>query len=98
MKQRWDRWSIIAEIKRKGSSLKKLSAKAELDPSSCSHALRTHTLPAAEKVISDFLEVPPQELWPDRYFKNGNRRIISNRTKQDNEKNVTCKCIKQQAA
>ncbi len=98
MKQHWDKWAIVAEIKRRGSSLKQLSAEAGLDASSCSHALRTYTLPAAEKVISDFIEVSLYELWPDRYFKNGERRFTSNRNKQDNKQNENCKRIKQQAA
>lgn len=64
--RKWDRHEIYAAIKRKGSSLRRLSLASGLNASSCCKALRT-SLPSGEAAIADFLGVTVQELWPDRY-------------------------------
>lgn len=61
-----DRHAIIAEIHRRGSSLRKLALAAGLEPSACRVALhRRHR--AGERVIADELGISPATLWPDRY-------------------------------
>jgi Ner family transcriptional regulator len=62
----WDRHAIMAEIRRRKSSLRQLSLEAGLSPSACSKAF-TQSFPAAEVAIAQFLGLTVQELWPDRY-------------------------------
>lgn len=62
----WDRHAIMAEIRRRGSSLRQIAVEAGLSPSACSKAF-TQTFPAAEVAIAQFLGLTVQELWPDRY-------------------------------
>lgn len=62
----WDRHEIMAEVRRRGSNLRKLALDAGLSESACRKALGT-PLPAGEAAIADFLGVTVHELWPDRY-------------------------------
>lgn len=62
----WDRHAIMAEVRRRGSNLRKLALEAGLSESACRKALAV-PLPAGEAVIAGFLDVSVQELWPDRY-------------------------------
>ena len=71
-KQNWDAPGILAAVKRKGSNLTALARGAGLQPSACRTSL-TRAFPAADKVISDFLGVSLNELWPDRYLSDGSR-------------------------
>ena len=70
--QTWDAPGILAAIKRKGTNLTALATDHGLKPSACRTSL-TRAFPAADKVISDFLEVPLSELWPARYRADGSR-------------------------
>lgn len=62
----WDRHAILAEIRRRGFSLRRISIEAGLSPSACCKAF-TQPFPAAETAIACFLDVSVHELWPDRY-------------------------------
>jgi len=62
----WDKFSIKAAVHRKGETLTSLGKKNGLAGGSLSVALNTR-FPAGERAISDFLQVPLHELWPDRY-------------------------------
>lgn len=62
----WDRHEIMAEVRRRGSNLRRISLAAGLSESTCRKALQ-EPQPAGEAVIADFLGVTVQELWPDRY-------------------------------
>lgn len=62
----WDRHSIMAEVRRRGSNLRQLALEAGLSESACRKALAV-PLPAGEAAIADFLGVTVHELWPDRY-------------------------------
>ncbi|WP_040617133.1 helix-turn-helix domain-containing protein [Roseibium sp. TrichSKD4] len=62
----WDRHSIYAEILRQGMTTKELAERAGISRRAFAHVW-TRTVRAAETVISEFLETPAQELWPDRY-------------------------------
>jgi Ner family transcriptional regulator len=82
--EKWDAPGILAAVKRKGETLTSLSRNANLYDSACRTSL-TRPFPAADKVISDFLEVPLHELWPDRYEVTGIR--IDKRTIRFREHN-----------
>ena len=69
----WDRHAIAAEIKRRGSSLRRISREAGLSDSTCRGALY-RPLPSGEKAISDFLDIPVHVLWPDRHVAPSSRR------------------------
>ena len=63
---KWDRHAILAEVRRRGSTLAELSRAAGEPRDTASVALR-QGYPKGEKIIADFLGVPVEELWPERY-------------------------------
>ena len=72
----WDRYSIKAEINRRGSSLVELAREYSITPNSLRVTLaRQRPVVKADLVISDFLKVPLHVLWPDRYDDKGNRLV-----------------------
>lgn len=67
---KWDKPGIKAAVERKGETLRSLSLANDFHRDDCSVALRRR-YPKAEQVISEFLGVPLNELWPDRYDDDG---------------------------
>ena len=65
-KKNMHRAYIIAEIREKGSTLAQLSIDAGLHPRTLGNALE-RKYPKGEKIIADFIGIPPQEIWPERY-------------------------------
>lgn len=65
--QDWHPADIIAAIKKRGTSLSALSRNAGLRPSTLNNALAPRW-PKGEKIIADFLNVSPAEIWPSRYM------------------------------
>ena len=65
--QDWHPADIIAAIKKRGTSLSALSRNAGLRPSTLHNAL-ARRWPKGEKIIADFLNVSPAEIWPSRYM------------------------------
>ena len=65
-KKNMHRAYIIAAIREKGSTLAQLSIDAGLHPRTLGNALE-RKYPKGEKIIADFIGIPPQEIWPDRY-------------------------------
>ncbi|EBS7635147.1 transcriptional regulator [Salmonella enterica] len=63
----WHPADIIAGLRKKGTSLAAVSREAGLSSSTLANAL-THPWPRGEKLIADALEVPPEIIWPSRYF------------------------------
>lgn len=77
--QGWHREDIKAAIRKRGTSLEKLSEANGLDRRACSLALlRPHF--AAEMVIAEFLGVSPRQIWPQRYDGDGTYRHPKSRT------------------
>lgn len=68
MKPKWDRHSILAELKRRGTNLTRLALDAGLYESACRQALDGRSLAGAQ-VIAKTLGVTVEELWPDRYVR-----------------------------
>lgn len=65
-KPKWDSHSIKAELHRRGMTLMRLAELNEINPSVFRHVWkRTHR--KAEAAIARFLDVPVEELFPDRY-------------------------------
>ena len=65
-KKNMHRAYIIAAISENGSTLAQLSIDAGLHPRTLGNALE-RKYPKGEKIIADFIGIPPQEIWPERY-------------------------------
>jgi Ner family transcriptional regulator len=92
MTQVWDRWAIYAEARRRGTSLKEIMEKNNLNASASTSVFSSPFYPAAEIAISDFLNIPAKELWPERYNKDGTRIYFNQREYYLNKKKELCKC------
>lgn len=65
-KHAWDSHSIKAEMHRRGMTLTRLAELNDINPSIFRHVWkRTHR--KAEAAIAAFLNVPVEQLFPDRY-------------------------------
>lgn len=73
----WDQHSIKAELHRQGMTLANLAKSKSKSPGSFSHVWKRPNS-IAEKTISEFLETPLKELFPDRYPKR-TARILSSK-------------------
>lgn len=73
----WHREDIKAAIRKRGTTVTKLAQDNGLSDSACRVAL-IRPSPAGERVISSFLGVPLQVLWPDRYDPYGRRLATRN--------------------
>ncbi|NEW96947.1 helix-turn-helix domain-containing protein [Rhodopseudomonas sp. BR0G17] len=80
----WDRFSIKAEIQRRGETLTGLAIDAGLEDSACRIALVRRNI-RGEQVIASFLGVPLEELWPKRY-KVPKRKTIAERRRLASQK------------
>lgn len=68
----WHPEDIGAAVRKKGTTLSKLATDNGRHESLCRAAIRRPS-PMGEKIIAAFLNVPPQQLWPERYSKKGER-------------------------
>ncbi|WP_395490400.1 helix-turn-helix domain-containing protein [Cedecea davisae] len=64
--QDWHPADIIAGVKKKGTSLAAISRRAGLASSTLANAL-TRRWPKGERLITEVLDKPPEEIWPSRY-------------------------------
>ncbi|OJJ09113.1 transcriptional regulator [Alphaproteobacteria bacterium AO1-B] len=67
-KDDWDQHSIKAELHRRGMTLAQLARSKGRTPSAFSHVWKRHTAPA-EQAIAEFLGIPKEVLFKDRYPK-----------------------------
>ncbi len=65
----WHRADIVAALKKRGKSVRKLSVEAGLSPNTLKSALQ-FKYPRGEKIIADALGLKPHEIWPSRYDEN----------------------------
>ncbi|AGF75820.1 helix-turn-helix domain-containing protein [Bartonella vinsonii] len=72
--QTWDRHSILAELRRRNMTLAEL-AKVYQIPSSSVKNIWTRPNEKAERAIADFIGLPVEQVFSDRYPKT-NRRIF----------------------
>lgn len=66
----WHKADIIASLRKKGTSLAALSREAGLRSSTLANAL-VRPWPKGEMIIANAIGVPPEEIWPSRYYKVG---------------------------
>jgi len=64
--QNWPRDKVLAEIKERGTSLRKISLAHGYHARTLYSAL-SRRWPRAEQIIADAIGVTPQEIWPSRY-------------------------------
>lgn len=72
----WDAHAIKAELHRQGMTLTKLAEWAGITLASFSHVWK-RPVTKAETAISEFLELPAKDLFPDRYPKRSARILSS---------------------
>ncbi|MDE8741527.1 helix-turn-helix transcriptional regulator [Pectobacterium polaris] len=65
----WHRADIIAEIKKKGTSVAEVSRKVGLSSSTLANVLY-RPWPKGEHIIASVIGVPPEKIWPSRYYEN----------------------------
>lgn len=66
--QDWLPSRIVGEIKIRGGSLRGLSRKSGLKADTLRNTLYRHC-PKYEKIISEYLSIPAEKIWPSRYKK-----------------------------
>lgn len=62
----WHRADIIAELRKKGTTLASLSRNAGLNARTLNNAL-DRRYPKGERIIASAIGVEPAEIWPSRY-------------------------------
>ena len=62
----WHRADVVAELKKKGTSVRKLSIQNGLSPNTLKSALQ-FKYPKGERIIAAAIGVKPEEIWPSRY-------------------------------
>ncbi|BET95617.1 helix-turn-helix domain-containing protein [Xenorhabdus taiwanensis] len=67
-KKDWHSADIIAELKKRGTTLSEVSRAAGLASSTLANALQRHW-PKGERLIAAALGRTPEEIWPSRYEK-----------------------------
>ncbi|MBC8950586.1 MULTISPECIES: helix-turn-helix domain-containing protein [Xenorhabdus] len=67
-KKDWHSADIIAELKKRGTTLSEVSRAAGLASSTLANALQRHW-PKGERLIATALGRTPEEIWPSRYEK-----------------------------
>ncbi|WP_036771219.1 cell morphology transcriptional regulator XreR2 [Photorhabdus australis] len=65
--QDWHPADIIAELKKRGTSLAAVSRKAGLASSTLANTLQRRW-PKGQQLIADALDRDPAEIWPSRYI------------------------------
>ena len=65
--QDWHPADIIAALKKRGTNLAELSRASGLASSTLGNALN-RSWPKGEKLIAEALDMPPQAIWPSRYY------------------------------
>jgi Ner family transcriptional regulator len=62
----WHRADIVAELKKRKTSLAAISRKHGKAASTAKNALDKH-YPSAEGWIAEALDLKPEDIWPERY-------------------------------
>ncbi|OON39449.1 transcriptional regulator [Izhakiella australiensis] len=64
----WHRIDIVAELHKRGFTMRELSEQAGLKPDTLKNALH-RSYPKGERIIADALNVDPSNIWPSRYLR-----------------------------
>jgi Ner family transcriptional regulator len=85
--KKWNRHLILATIKDRFGSLTEFAATTPLSRGHFSVAAR-RPYPKAEAFISQALDVPLNQLWPDRYDATGRRRRRASRQSGNSQRSA----------
>ncbi|MDR8533032.1 helix-turn-helix domain-containing protein [Serratia nevei] len=66
MSRDWHRADVIAALRKKGTTLSKISRQAGYSSTTLANAL-ARPWPKGESIIAKALEIKPEEIWPSRY-------------------------------
>lgn len=83
---------IKAEVRKRKTTLRRLSLDAGFHPSTCGISLQK-PIPRANKVIADFLKVPLSHLWPAWYDSEG-QKILKRSSRKSSRKKGCRHCKK----
>ncbi len=75
IKQDWHSIDIIAALRKKGTCMAAVSRAAGLSSSTLANAF-TRPWPKGEGLIAGALGMPPEDIWPSRYFNQEGERIV----------------------
>lgn len=64
--ENWHRADVLAAVRKRGSTLAKLSRDNGLHERTLYNALERHW-PKGEQIIADYIGIHPGEIWPERY-------------------------------
>ena len=78
----WHPADVLAALKKRGHNLAGLSATNGYHPTAAGKALK-QPWPAMEQLLAAAIGVPPQEIWPSRYDRQGNPRTNRRRFQPD---------------
>ena len=73
MTQDWHPEDIKAAVRKQGSTLAELARAAGVKKQTLSACLVARASERGDRIIAEFLRVPPHHIWPSRYRKNGTR-------------------------
>ncbi|WP_208432535.1 helix-turn-helix domain-containing protein [Bartonella taylorii] len=93
--QKWDRHSILAELRRRNMTLAELAKAYQLSSSSVQH-IWTRSNEKAERAIADFIGLPVEQVFSDRYPKS--RRRIFKAAKHANTDSIKHSALRGNAA
>lgn len=88
----WHREDIKAEIRKRGTTLRALSLNAGLSICAGTVALKK-PFPSAQRVVSEFLNIPLHTLWPQWYDESG-QRIDARSNRKTSRKKRAGQCKK----
>lgn len=74
LKSDWHRDDILAAIKKRGTSLTRISIESGLASTTLGNALYRHW-PKGDRLIAQALGLFPEEIWPSRYGNQCNNEV-----------------------
>ncbi|KFX11040.1 MULTISPECIES: helix-turn-helix domain-containing protein [Pectobacterium] len=69
-KEDWHKADIVAAVHKKNTNISEISRKAGLSSTTLANAL-SRPWPKGEWMISQVIGVPPEQIWPSRYYEDG---------------------------
>ncbi|MFO1418356.1 MAG: helix-turn-helix domain-containing protein [Methylotetracoccus sp.] len=84
----WHPADVVAALRKKGWSLRRLSVAQGYSPTLLKHA-NAHPYPWAERIIADAIGVKPQEIWPSRYDAEGRPNRTAGGTRRYRTKSIS---------
>ncbi|UJZ95015.1 helix-turn-helix domain-containing protein [Photobacterium damselae subsp. damselae] len=73
--QKLDKSSVKAALERLGVSMADLARENNISPSTLRNVWRIPYL-KGEKIIANAIDVPPEDIWPERYLKRTKKKAL----------------------